>query len=782
MIGSGGFGHTAGVMRALGKNRQSTLAFSGALALSLGLGCSDQREPRVIARPASVQAPNLAGAAGARATVQSPSTEEFPVVRAPDSSAGVVTPPSLPSGVWRDVVVGGGGFVSGLLYQPAPGGLLLARTDIGGAYRWDTTNSAWHALQDGLTRAEADSMGVLSLAIDPTNPARLYLLTGKYTQSWAGMGTLLVSNDLGSTFSKIQLPFKIGGNEDGRGTGERLVVDPTRPERLLLGSTQDGLWQSTDGGVNWLAVDGLDVRNISFVLFGQGEARGQIIVAGADDGPSLWRSLDNGENWGPLEGQPAGLLALHGVQTGTDFIFTFANAVGPNGATAGGVARFASDTGAWTDITPPGAMSGFSGVSIDTNDPNHLVVSTLDRWYPRDEVYQTLNGGETWTALLENATFSRTQAPYVQDSTPHWLTDVELEPGVGDHALFVTGYGVWSCRGLLGAAPVQCDFQSRGLEETVAMQLVSPSDGAPLLSALGDIDGFRHDDLDVSPPAGRFKPLFGTTLSIANAEFLPARVVKAHNEAPFGSLSDDGGTTWTGFATAPAGTTGGGTRAIALGADGSRIVWAPTGAPLSYSADSGATWAPATLTGGPAPTARLHPVADRVVGGAFYFFDPLTGRIWRSVDGGQTFSVAADALPTLQDWQQDDAELATAPGRVGELWLAAGAPGGLWHSADGGANFERAGGVGESYRLGFGLAASGQTYPSLLLWGTPTGQPLGLYISSDVGQSFSRLNDDQHNFGWIHAVAGDPRRFGRVYVGTEGRGIRYYDWAPPGTP
>jgi hypothetical protein len=38
-----------------------------------------------------------------------------------------------------------------------------------------------------------------------------------------------------------------------------------------------------------------------------------------------------------------------------------------------------------------------------------------------------------------------------------------------------------------------------------------------------------------------------------------------------------------------------------------------------------------------------------------------------------------------------------------------------------------------------------------------------------------RINDDQHQFGLIGQITGDPKLYGRVYVGTLGRGILYGD-------
>jgi photosystem II stability/assembly factor-like uncharacterized protein len=56
-----------------------------------------------------------------------------------------------------------------------------------------------------------------------------------------------------------------------------------------------------------------------------------------------------------------------------------------------------------------------------------------------------------------------------------------------------------------------------------------------------------------------------------------------------------------------------------------------------------------------------------------------------------------------------------------------------------------------------------------------------IWRSDDDGATWIRVNDDQHQYGLrFRCIAGDPRVFGRVYVGTDGRGILYGE--PVGTP
>ena len=123
---------------------------------------------------------------------------------------------------WTTVSWGGGGFVDGFVYHPKVKDLLYARTDVGGAYRYDRNNKRWIPLLDGLTHDDGRFIGVLSLALDPNDPNKVYLDCGLGTGSWDQNGAVLRSDDQGVTWKKSDLSIKVGGNTEGRGAGERL--------------------------------------------------------------------------------------------------------------------------------------------------------------------------------------------------------------------------------------------------------------------------------------------------------------------------------------------------------------------------------------------------------------------------------------------------------------------------------------------------------------------------------------------------------------------------------
>ncbi|TDC36204.1 RICIN domain-containing protein [Micromonospora sp. KC213] len=685
-------------------------------------------------------------------------------------SGGAQTTAAAGPYMWKNAQAVGGGYVTGLVFNPREKGLLYARTDMGGAYRWDTGAEQWIPLTDWVGEKDWNLLGIDSLATDPVDPNRLYLGAGTYTNEWAGNGAILRSTDRGRTFQRTDLPFKLGANEDGRGAGERLAINPAGSGTLLLGTRKNGLWRSTDHGLTWSQVSSFPVKNgassgagISFVTYGPAGSK-TIYVGVADKSTSLYRSTDGGSTWQAVPGQPTGQLPQHGVLSGDGSLYlTYTNALGPNGVTAGSVWKHTPADGRWKDVSPSKGNYGFSGLAVDPQKPSTVMVTTLGRWWPEDEIYRTTNGATTWKALADKSVRDASAAPYIGTGTGHWMTALAIDPFDSGHVLYGTGNGIWRSKDATATdsgGTSHWTVGARGLEETALLDVIAPPGGATVITAMGDQGGFRHDSL-TEVPAGRLQnPVMTNSTSIDFAQSNPSVMVRVgRGGAQDGAYSTDGGRSWKGFAAEPV--AGADTGDVALAADGSTIVWTQDGQVPFRSNNKGASWSKVSGLGAGAVV-----VADRSSAKTFYSL--AGGTLYASTDGGATFTARATKLPA--------GRLSAVPGVAGDLWIAGGAKG-LLHSTDGGRTFTTLTTVQSASALGFGKAAPGASYQALYLIGAVNGVT-GVFRSTDQGASWLRVNDDAHQWGSIGGVGvitGDPDTFGRVYVGTNGRGLQYGD-------
>lgn len=697
---------------------------------------------------------------------------------------------------WTNVKVGAGGYAPGIVFSPAERGLAYLRTDMGGAYRWDDRAKRWLPLQDA--NATSSFMGIESIAPDPRDPNVVYVAAGINAGQPAA---ILRSADRGRTWRTTQVPFAMGGNEDGRGMGERLAVDPNNTRRLFFGSRHDGLWRSDDAGATWAKVAGFPHAGlgtpeprrthggVSFVAIDPTSAQNgtsRRIWAGIADpgGAHLYRSEDGGLTWTAAEG-PA-LLAAKGVIDTRGVLWVgYGSGPGPSQVKTGAVWRYGPD-GRGRDVTPAGwrasgAEGAFFGVAVARSAPGTVAVSTINRYTAGDSLWVSRDDGSTWDDVGPRSRRDVSSSPFLRHEGKgadfgHWISGLAIDPFDTSRVVYTTGATVYKTDALKPAVPIDWAPWVDGIEQTAIITLVSPTGGAPLISGFGDLAGFVHDDLDRSPQPTFTNPYMSNTNNLDYAGRAPNILVRSGSlylERPRAASlgrSEDGGRTWSMITVPAMGDPArredlNGDWPITVSADGATMVVA-TPVP-QVSRDGGRSWTvPRGLPG------RTRAVADKHDPRVFYAVDVAAGRLLVSRDAAASFAPApgrglpADLKPAGRQGREAQSALLVATGRSGDLWVQAGDR--LFHSTDGGAAFVPASGALSVELYGLGLGA-------VFAVGTLDGVR-GVWRSRDLGRSWSRIDDDAHRWGGRYrVVSGDPRRENRVYLGTDGRGLFYGD-------
>ncbi|HNY32399.1 MAG TPA: hypothetical protein PKO15_16050, partial [Fibrobacteria bacterium] len=701
-------------------------------------------------------------------------------------------------------------------FHPTAKGVAYSRTDVGGAYRLAANGKDWVAINDGF--ALSNDMGSIAIGLDPADSNAVYLTGGLYlTLSWAGPASFFRSADQGATWTKISLTTTnvsgtkstmvnadgalcLGGNENTRGAGPRIAAKGTT---IYLGTNQNGLLKSTDKGSTWTTVAALGDTGVSAVLF---DDAGNVYAAPYAGG--LYTSTD-GTTWTQLPGF-TGKVYQMGYAKSTNTIWISSNTTKPldqNEAGGGSVWTFDATAKTFAKATMPekgGKDYGYAGVSVNPANAKHVLISTVGWWrgngspatpstfVPHEAIFQTLDGGATWTDILGNGTLDGASAYSSITSNPHWLTALAVDPSNPDHVIFGTGYGVWSTENASAAKPVW-SFTNKGLEETVPLGLVSSTVGAPLVSVVGDVDGYYHANLDL-PPVSRHQIEAGTNFDLSVAGQAPTKMVRIFKEATkgLGAYSEDAGKTWTAFKTYPPFVQGqyttsptytNETNYAAISADGSSIVWNMQTHGVYFSKDKGATWTKSTTAATLLANAIVgfRVVADRVKAGTFYIYNAATGILYRSTDDGANWIAMNSSLEKVDDWAYNYMRVYASPKAAGELWITQGQqdPPNMWvgvnavyRSKDGGATLEDVGTLKSATAIGFGKGLTADI-PAIYAYGLK-GSGKGLYRSTDDAMSWTRVDEPGHQYGGFGMIAGDPCIFSRIYVsGGAARGILY---------
>jgi len=139
-----------------------------------------------------------------------------------------------------------------------------------------------------------------------------------------------------------------------------------------------------------------------------GNATQTIYVGVADLQNTVYRTSNGGTTWERLAGQPTGFMAHKG---------------GPYDGEKGDVWKYNTATGAWTQISPISSSSaddyfGYSGLTIDRQHPNTIMVGTQISWWPDAIFFRSTDGGATWTRVWDWAAIPTAPSATPRTSRP----------------------------------------------------------------------------------------------------------------------------------------------------------------------------------------------------------------------------------------------------------------------------------------------------------------------------------------------------------------------------
>lgn len=251
--------------------------------------------------------------------------------------------------------------------------------------------------------AEATTpLDITALVIDPIVPATIYAGTrdgGVFKTTDAGQKWVAINSGLQGTAESNASTNHPFWRQPPTGEHIRaLAINPVDSRTLYAGTRDQGVFKSTDGGLNWQAVN-TGLTSLLIQALAIDPTNPANVYAGTRD-RGVFRSFDGGQNWEAVNTGLTSLfvqaLVIDPTNPATVYAGTRAGEVfrGAAARSADGVFKSTDWGWSWTGTNLGLARPYIEALAIDPINPSIIFAAT-----ERDGVIRSDNGGESWTAI-----------------------------------------------------------------------------------------------------------------------------------------------------------------------------------------------------------------------------------------------------------------------------------------------------------------------------------------------------------------------------------------------
>ena len=656
------------------------------------------------------------------------------------------------------------------------------------------------------------------LMIDPQNSAILYFGSRE--------DGLYKSTNGGGTWSKSNSLWTDGGTGGSNISGgisfvtmdpriTQIMPSPNRSKNLYLGVIGNtahsySMYKSTDGNSSWSVMNGAGApANTQNPVRGVVASDGTLYITTTSNAASTYQGFPNKD----------GKIYKFNPTTNTWSDIT------PSGCSSGPM-TYGCVSWAALAVDPNNPNKIYASIyeesprdvfySINGGTSWKIVTDDEPSPYPANTHQKAQYNIPSWGYAGNSFKFS-------------WSGGLAVDPFNSNKIYITTGYAVHVTDDIT-LPTVTWNTPMKGLEMLVAMVVKVPAklNGAELISGVADVLGFRHPDKSSTPPTKFETANQGITTSIDWMQTNPDVIVKVGGDPGSNYINSntclgcgysvDNGISWTPF-TMPAqqgwGAYVNGNISIARNAANNsslNLVWFPTAMNSGgnankpvFSINSGLSWTESTFDFGNVTQNSCTGqywfnsemvASDKVANNTFYAFVPNWFgsqnnycQLFRSTNGGRNFTKIYSSQKQFDingqsiGWTESHlVTLKPNPLVAGDVWIKIGTNLFRCQNALGSVtevqpDIQKVNQtvITRVQNFGWGAPYPSSNNPTLFVAGTINGIE-SVFRSTDLGVTWTDILMGEHIYLInITTIDGDMNRPGKVFVGTGGRGIFYFE-------